>query len=170
MIGKLKKHNDFIYLVTNSKPSNGAGSALNWGYIAKLSQAGVLVDDFYFGGENLSLGPNFMDMTFDSNGNLYIAGIITENGGDVTAPTFSTNGNTQNEVLVLKTDSNFNEIWQKSFGGSGNDSLYHLGLSPDIIIDANNNPIFLTSTNSIDKNVKSYNDDYKIWLVKVKND
>ena len=169
LIGKLKKHNDFIYLVTNSKPSDITNNS-EWGYIAKLSQAGVLVDDFYFGGENLSYGPHFLDMAFDSSGNLYITGIITENGGDVTAPTFSTNGNTQNEVLVLKTDSNFNEIWQKSFGGSGNDSLYHLGLSPDIIIDANNNPIFLTSTNSTDKNVKSYNDDYKIWLVKVKND
>ena len=169
LIGKLKKHNDFIYLVTNSRLSNFPNT-FEWGYIAKLSKAGVLVDDFYFGGENLSLGPHFMDMAFDSSGNLYITGIITENGGDVTAPTFSTNGNTQNEVLVLKTDSNFNEIWQKSFGGSGNDSLYHLGLSPDIIIDANNNPIFLTSTNSTDKNVKSYNDDYKIWLVKVKND
>ncbi|MGB2232890.1 MAG: hypothetical protein ACPH12_08185 [Flavobacteriaceae bacterium] len=169
LIGKLKKHSDFIYLVTNSKPSEITNNS-EWGYIAKLSQAGVLVDDFYFGGENLSFGPHFMDLAFDSSDNLYITGIITENGGDVTAPTFSTNGNTQNEVLVLKTDSNFNEIWQKSFGGSGNDSLYHLGLSPDIILDANNNPIFLTSTNSIDKNVKSFNDDYKIWLVKVKND
>jgi hypothetical protein len=167
--GKLKKHNDFIYLVTNSKPSDITNNS-EWGYIAKLSQAGVLVDDFYFGGENLIFGPLFMDMAFDSSGNLYITGIITENGGDVTAPTFSTNGNIQNVVLVLKTDSNFNEIWQKSFGGSGNDSLYIVGLSPDIILDANNNPIFLTSTNSTDKNVKSFNDDYKIWLVKVKND
>ena len=99
LIGKLKKHNDFIYLVT-TKPSDITNNS-EWGYIAKLSQAGVLVDDFYFGGENLNYGPHFMDVAFDSSGNLYITGIITENGGDVTAP-FSTNGNTQNEVLVLK--------------------------------------------------------------------
>jgi hypothetical protein len=70
--------------------------------------------------------------------------------------------------LVLKTDGNFNEIWQKSFGGTGNDNLSQFG-NPHLILDTNNNPIFLTTTNSIDKNVKSYNDNYKMWLVKVDN-
>jgi hypothetical protein len=166
-VGTLRQHNDFIYLVTNSY--NVIEFGAQWGYIAKISQAGVVVDDFYFGGENLQNGPAFMDLGFDSNGDIYIAGVITENGGAVTAPTFSSSGNINSDVLVLKTDGNFNEIWQKSFGGTGNDSLYTLGFAPDLILDTNNNPIFLTTTNSADKNVKSYNDDYKIWLVKVEN-
>ena len=57
----------------------------------------------------------------------------------------------------------------KSFGGTDRESLHHLGLDPDLMLDANNNPIFLTSTQSTDKNVKSYNDNFKLWLVKVDN-
>lgn len=164
-VGTLKQHNDFIYLVTNS--FNSVNFA-KWGYIAKISQAGVVVDDFYFGGENLTFGPLFTDLCFDSNGDMYITGEITSPGGAITAPTFSTTTNIRSDVLVLKTDGNFNEIWQKSFGGTGNDNLNLYG-NPDLILDTNNNPIFLTTTNSIDKNVKSYNDNYKMWLVKVKN-
>ena len=163
--GVLKYHNDFIYLATNSSFSTSS----SWGFIAKISQAGVLVDDFYFGGENLSQGPGFTDIDFDSNGDIYIAGVILSPGGSITAPTFSPSNSTQADVLVLKTDDNFNEIWQKSFGGTDRESLYHLGLDPDLMLDANNNPIFLTSTESTDKNVKSYNDNLKLWLVKVDN-
>jgi len=163
--GVLKYHNDFIYLATNSSFSTSS----SWGFIAKISQAGVLVDDFYFGGENLSQGPGFTDIDFDSNGDIYIAGVILSPGGSITAPTFSPSNSSQADVLVLKTDDNFNEIWQKSFGGTDRDSLYHLGLDPDLMLDANNNPIFLTSTESTDKNVKSYNDNFKLWLVKVDN-
>ena len=162
--GVLKYHNDFIYLATNSQLPTAS-----WGYIAKISQAGVLVDDFYFGGENLSQGPGFTDIDFDSNGDIYIAGVILSPGGSITAPTFSPSNSTQADVLVLKTDDNFNEIWQKSFGGTDRESLYHLGLDPDLMLDANNNPIFLTATESTDKNVKSYNDNFKLWLVKVDN-
>ena len=164
--GTLKQHNDFIYLATNSY--NAIEFGAQWGYLAKISQDGVLVDDFYFGGENLTYGPLFLDLCFDSNGDIYIAGEITSPGGSVTAPTFSTALSIYSDILVLKTDGNFNEIWQKSFGGTGRDNLYHLG-SPDLILDTNNNPIFLTTTNSIDRNVKSYNDNYKMWLVKVDN-
>ena len=162
--GVLKYHNDFIYLATNSQLPTAS-----WGYIAKISQAGVLVDDFYFGGENLSQGPGFTDIDFDSNGDIYIAGVILSPGGSITAPTFSLSNSPAPDVLVLKTDGNFNEIWQKSFGGTDRESLYHLGLDPDLILDANNNPIFLTVTQSTDKNVQSYNQNYKLWLVKVDN-
>ena len=164
--GTLKQHNDFIYLATNSY--NVIEFGAQWGYLAKISQAGVLVDDFYFGGENLQYGPLFLDLDFDSNGDIYIVGEITSPGGSVTAPTFSSALSINSDILVLKTDGNFNEIWQKSFGGTGRDNLYHLG-SPDLILDTNNNPIFLTATNSIDRNVKSYIDNYKMWLVKVDN-
>ena len=164
--GTLKQHNDFIYLATNSY--NVIEFGAQWGYLAKISQAGVLVDDFYFGGENLLYGPLFLDLDFDSNGDIYIVGEITSHGGSVTAPTFSTALSINSDILVLKTDGNFNEIWQKSFGGTGRDNLNHLG-SPDLILDTNNNPIFLTTTNSIDRNVKSYIDNYKMWLVKVDN-
>jgi hypothetical protein len=164
--GTLKQHNDFIYLATNSY--NVIEFGAQWGYLAKISQAGVLVDDFYFGGENLIWGPLFLDLDFDSNGDIYIVGEITSHGGSVTAPTFSTSLSINSDILVLKTDGNFNEIWQKSFGGTGRDNLNHLG-SPDLILDTNNNPIFLTTTNSIDRNVKSYIDNYKMWLVKVDN-
>ena len=163
--GVLKYHDDFIYLATSSLLTPNS----DWGYIAKISQAGVLVDDFYFGGENLSQGPTFMDIDFDSNGDIYIAGVILSPGGSITAPTFSASNNIATDVLVLKTDGNFNEIWQKSFGGSDRDSLYHLGLDPDLILDANNNPIFLTTTQSTDKNVQSLNGNLKLWLVKVDN-
>ena len=165
--GTLKQHNDFIYLATNSY--NFIEFGAQWGYLAKISQAGVLVDDFYFGGENLSQGPGFTDIDFDSNGDIYIAGVILSHGGSITAPTFSPSNSIQADVLVLKTDDNFNEIWQKSFGGTDRESLHHLGLDPDLMLDANNNPIFLTSTQSTDKNVKSYNDNFKLWLVKVDN-
>jgi hypothetical protein len=164
--GTLKQHNDFIYLATNSY--NVIEFGAQWGYLAKISQAGVLVDDFYFGGENLIWGPLFLDLDFDSNGDIYIVGEITSHGGSVTAPTFSSALSINSDILVLKTDGNFNEIWQKSFGGTGRDNLNHLG-SPDLILDTNNNPIFLTTTNSIDRNVKSYIDNYKMWLVKVDN-
>jgi hypothetical protein len=164
--GTLKQHNDFIYLATNSY--NVIEFGAQWGYLAKISQAGVLVDDFYFGGENLLYGPLFLDLDFDSNGDIYIVGEITSHGGSVTAPTFSSALSINSDILVLKTDGNFNEIWQKSFGGTGRDNLNHLG-SPDLILDTNNNPIFLTTTNSIDRNVKSYIDNYKMWLVKVDN-
>ena len=164
--GTLKQHNDFIYLATNSY--NVIEFGAQWGYLAKISQAGVLIDDFYFGGENLLYGPLFLDLDFDSDGNIYIVGEITSHGGSVTAPTFSSALSINSDILVLKTDGNFNEIWQKSFGGTGRDNLYHLG-SPDLILDTNNNPIFLTTTNSIDRNVKSYISNYKMWLVKVDN-
>ncbi|MDC0630184.1 hypothetical protein OAP26_07100 [Flavobacteriaceae bacterium] len=164
--GTLKQHNDFIYLATNSY--NVIEFGAQWGYLAKISQAGVLIDDFYFGGENLLYGPLFLDLDFDSDGNIYIVGEITSHGGSVTAPTFSSALSINSDILVLKTDGNFNEIWQKSFGGTGRDNFNYLG-SPDLILDTNNNPIFLTTTNSIDRNVKSYISNYKMWLVKVDN-
>jgi hypothetical protein len=65
---------------------------------------------------------------------------------------------------LIKTDSNGNLIWSKTFGGSG-----HEGVSQQrtIIETSNNDLIIIGFTNSSDFGIINYNNKYNAWLVKV---
>ena len=133
----------------------------NKAFWAKYSLNGIPISTKVF-----STSSVFNDVIQDNSGNFYFSGRVNPPGSDIDV---IEHGNV--DVLVIKTDAELNEIWQKSFGGSSNDVTDSSGFRiPSIIINENNNLIITTSSYSSDGNVWSTDSSQKIWLFEIIND
>ena len=133
----------------------------NKAFWAKYSLNGIPISTKVF-----STSSVFNDVIQDNSGNFYFSGRVNPPGSDIDV---IEHGNV--DVLVIKTDAELNEIWQKSFGGSSNDVTDSSGFRiPSIIINENNNLIITTSSYSSDGNVWSTDSSQKIWLFEIINE
>ena len=132
----------------------------NKAFWAKYSLNGIPISTKVF-----STSSVFNDVIQDNSGNFYFSGRVNPPGSDIDV---IEHGNV--DVLVIKTDAELNEIWQKSFGGSRDDVTSSGFRIPSIIINENNNLIITTSSYSSDGNVWSTDSSQKIWLFEIINE
>ena len=132
----------------------------NKAFWAKYSLNGIPISTKVF-----STSSVFNDVIQDNSGNFYFSGRVDPPGSDIDVIDHG-----QNDVLVIKTDAELNEIWQKSFGGSRDDVTSSGFRIPSIIINENNNLIITTSSYSSDGNVWSTDSSQKIWLFEIINE
>lgn len=64
------------------------------------------------------------EIKLDNNGDIYLAGSFTSNNIIFNTSTLTNNGMT--DMFIIKSDSNGDEIWAKSYGGSDDDNLFGL--------------------------------------------
>lgn len=104
------------YVITGSTFSTDVDVTKNHGeadiWLIKIDGAGNLVWNKSFGGAQFDASESII---LSKDGGF----IITGNSKSTDADTNTNSG--ENDIWVIKTDSNGNMVWQKSFGGSGLD-------------------------------------------------
>lgn len=154
--------NEDLWLIASSAslPSGDKTSEL-FGYtdiwLVKIDSTGNVLSDWSYGGSGYEWGNNVLNM---DNGDLLISGVSTsgvsgnktsENKGDY-------------DYWLIRTDSLGNILWDKSYGGTGDDQLWRTKYDP------NRNSVLLygysNSGISGDKTEASYGL-YDIWIVEV---
>lgn len=159
----IKQTTDGGYIVAGEVASTDGDVTGNHGdldvWIIKLDNLGVLQWQKTYGGTQAELASNIQ-----LNGNLgYVLGGTTRSiDGDFPANTF--NNINKSDELVFKIDLDGNIIWSKTMGGSNNETLLGLELTPD------GGFITIGITSSNDEHVSGNNgiDDY--WVVKLSPD
>jgi hypothetical protein len=106
-------------------------------FIQKLDKDGNYIWAKTFGASNSSESVGY-SITTDSNGNVYVAGnfdgtVDFDPGNGITNITSSGN----NDIFILKVDSNGTFIWAKAIGGASHDGV------KDILVDISGN-IYVT--------------------------
>lgn len=95
--------------------SNGATDA----FFAKYDSSGQVQWARSFGGaQNEYLGK----ITLDNNGDIYLAGNYEGNNIVLNTSTLTNNG--FSDIFIIKTDSNGDEIWSKSYGNADDEYMY----------------------------------------------
>lgn len=156
-LGALKKVNDDFFVFSGHQY---IGSN-NKGFFGKISKiGGVVSNETIFGNDDGST--SFLDISIDSDEDYYLLGEFSSYGGDIKSQTFG-----EKDLILVKTDNNFNEIWQKSFGGSGSEPREREFLN--MVFDSNGLPVICTGTSSNDGNVASFSSKYKLWIFGVGN-
>jgi len=100
-------------------------------YLAKLSSAGSLDYCTYYGGSTQTTG---YGLTVDSHDNLYLVGSTKSNIFTLDPMDGSFIDNSYNGLydgFLLELDSNYNPKWATVIGGSGDDPLYDIRVSPN---------------------------------------
>jgi hypothetical protein len=95
----------------NGDVSSNQGSYDAW--IIKIDGNGNKVWQKTFGGSNID---NAFGITRTSDNGYIVAGHTVSNNGDVSGNKGGT------DAWIIKIDGNGNKVWQKTFGGSGNDA------------------------------------------------
>lgn len=156
-LGALKKVNDDFFIFSGHQYVG----AYNKGFFGKISNlGGVVSNETFFGNDDGST--SFLDISIDSDENYYLLGEFSSYGGNIKSQTFG-----EKDLILVKTDNNFNEVWQKSFGGSGNEPRDSEFLN--MVFDSNGLPVICTGTSSNDGNVASFSTKYKLWIFSVGN-
>jgi uncharacterized delta-60 repeat protein len=106
--------NDGTYAVTGETDSFGAGNADFW--VLKLKSDGSILWQMAYGGVKADL-PKSIQHTLD--GGYIVAGITNSFGA----------GNS--DVWVLKLNSEGSVVWQKTYGGTGDDAAYSVQQTSD---------------------------------------
>lgn len=120
-------------------------------WLTKLDASGVIQWQKTFGGSNNE--DAIVKQT--SDGGYIIAGSSNSNDGNVT------NNNGSKDFWVVKTDTNGEILWEKSYGGSGGDVL------SKILIDNTGGYIIFGYTNSFDGDVTGAHGMNDLWVVKI---
>jgi hypothetical protein len=117
-----------------------------------------------------SYGGSFSDaarkIVIDRANNIYVGGISQSFDGDVKNPK-SILPFASSDFWIIKLDSNGNLIWEKSFGGAGDDLFYDMALTPE------NDLIFCGRVMSTDGDVVGYHPPQPgyfmvdAWVVKI---
>lgn len=156
-LGALKKVNDDFFIFSGHQYVG----AYNKGFFGKISKlGGVVSNETIFGNDDGST--SFLDISIDSDENYYFLGEFSSYGGNIKSQTFG-----EKDLILVKTDNNFNEVWQKSFGGSGNEPRDSEFLN--MVFDSNGLPVICTGTSSNDGNVASFSTKYKLWIFSAGN-
>jgi hypothetical protein len=148
---------NYIYVIGQTNSNDGDISFSNGGldiWLLKLDQAGNLVWQNTLGGSNYDFGT---DLVFSSNGKLVISGCVYSSNGDVT------DNNGGMDFWLAELNDQGNVIWQKAFGGSGDDAA----LSIEVM--GNSGFLIFGDTQSNNGDVVGNDGGQDFWLVRVSN-
>jgi hypothetical protein len=127
-------------------PVQGGGDV----WLMRLSQSGAVLQQRLIGGPGVD---NALDLV-RSGGDVFLIGSTNANGGDV--------GGHQGEsdVWLVKLDTDLNILWQRCYGGSGNDGARAAALS--------DGGLFLCgSSNSSDGDLTENRGGYDAWTMRI---
>ncbi|WP_336517504.1 gliding motility-associated C-terminal domain-containing protein [Pollutibacter soli] len=91
-------------------------------YLARMSKTGETIWEKRYGGGLHEYGNA---MATDHEGNIYLAGNSESSNGDLTT------NKGDRDCWVIKVSPSGNKIWQKSFGGPGEDGIKDIHVTPD---------------------------------------
>ncbi len=97
--------NDGGYILVGETQSYGHGNSDVW--LIKLDEQGNLVWDKTFGGSDIDIG--------------YSIDITSDGGYIIVGDTFSYGSDESDDIWLIKTDSEGNELWNHTYGGVGVD-------------------------------------------------
>ena len=121
-------------------------------FMSKLNPSGKTLWIKYFGGSGYD---SFFGVIQNDNGNLTAVGITNSNDGDV-----SGNHGGDYDGWVVKLSANGNLLWQKCYGGSGDDQL------TSVTKASGNTFVAAGFSTSNDGDVNGNHGDYDGWVVK----
>ena len=114
-----------------------------------------------FGGTKDDFATSVRD---DVEGNFYFLGSTASNDGDVS---FNHGGNSGTfDMWLVKTGADENIIWEKTYGGSGNDLGYRFGTSYHSTSQSNG--YIIGVTDSSDGDVEGQHGIEDAWIVEVR--
>jgi hypothetical protein len=143
-------------LLMTVNPSAGGGNvpgAVQGGgdvWLLRLSQSGAVLQQRLIGGPGVD---NALDLV-RSGGDVFLIGSTNANGGDVTGH------QGESDVWLVKLDTDLNILWQRCYGGSGNDGARAAALS--------DGGLFLCgSSNSSDGDLTENRGGYDAWTMRI---
>jgi hypothetical protein len=140
------------FIVVGKSDSEDFDVSMSYGcsdlWVVKLDENGIVIWEKSFGGEGCETALNIIETTSEE---YIICGLSTS----------YENGLYDTEAFVLLIDTNGNLIWQKLYGGSGDDIAY------EIMAIAEGGFIVLSRSNSIDGDVLNNIGGMDIWLFKI---
>lgn len=143
------------YVVSGSSRSTDGNAVGNHGgddeLVVKLSSAGDVQWNKVFGGTSYEVGRKLIQST---DGGYIFAGYSMSNNGDVSG----NHGNS--DVWVVKLNSSGDIVWQKSFGGTGQDDGFD-------IVETSDGYVIAGYTTSFNGNVTGNHGATDAWVLKV---
>jgi hypothetical protein len=124
-------------------------------WVAKVDLSANLIWEKCYGGVNIDIG-NSVCSTDD--GNFLIAG-STESQFP-----YILNNHGLSDFLLIKIDPKGNEIWQKTYGGSGNESCKSIKKC------SNGDYILIGNSTSIDGDLSNNYGEQDVWMLKIDNE
>ena len=152
-------NNDFENAVSSDFPNNYEGNM----WLFKLNSNGDFQSKKILGGSGNDI---LNDLILTQGGNYAIAGSTKSNNGTIQDRNrISGNNNDKFDVVLIKTTSNFDVIWEKTVGGSADDEGNGIAENSDGTLVA----IGTTQSFDGDVNGNHYNDQNSrdIWLFKL---
>jgi len=151
------KSSDGNYVIVGDTRSNDKNVSHNNGasdlWIIKISPSGNLLWEKTFGGTSFDAGRS---ISSTSDNGFLISGSSRSMDGDLTT------NQGQNDVWVIKIDSNGSLLWQKSLGGSNIDFAY------DAIALDDNSFIVIGESSSADKDIQENKGFTDLLIAKLK--
>jgi len=144
------------YIITGSVGSNdgdvvGSHGAID-AWVAKINESGSILWKKTFGGS----GNDGMASSLPTNdGGLILVGNTTSNDGDASAI------HGVDDAWVLKIDASGNKIWQRTYGGNGNDALISLAKAND------GGYIAVGTSSSTNGDISGNHGNSDVWMVKL---
>lgn len=133
--------NDNLYLAARELYDSGIATigafqtikdSFNDAILVKFNTAGIRSWATYYGGNQ---NDQINSLCFDSNNNVYIAGVTNSTNTFPTPGCHQPNNNSQSinfqDGFIAKFDTNGNRIWGTFYGGEGSDGFYDISISND---------------------------------------
>lgn len=153
------------FIIFGSSESSDFDVSHNYGgmdiWVIKINSNGDLIWEKSFGGSNDEIGIGFADgnrnleIIKTQDGNFMIAGFTKSDDG------IFTENKGGNDFMLIKFDTHGNLIWQKTYGGSGEDYL------AGIIELDDGNFIVVGSTNSSDGSLTENFGGFDTWVARI---
>jgi|GEM_PF-1460389 len=142
--------------ISGEKSENSRGVYVYW--IVKINSNGQKVWDKSFGGDNAD---NLTSIISTSDGGFILGGFSLSNvSGDKTE-----NSRGLSDYWIVKTNANGQKVWDKTFGGSGDDFLNSMTMNPDgsFLLCGTSNSNMSGEKNENSRGLSDY------WVVKLNN-
>ena len=147
------------YIIAGGSKSSNGDTTVNYGlfdfWIVKINSVGNIQWQKSLGGSNNEIAYSVQQT---SDGGYIVAGETNSSNGNITQ------SYGERDMWVVKLDLNGNLVWQKTFGGSGDDVARYIRQTPD------GGYIVIGSTSSFDGVVASGNRGLgDVWVLKLDN-